>query len=733
MEQNSSKPTGGNNNTPLIGRIRQYGVLMMVLIVVAVFGFLFMDVSSVGRGFGGQGNILGSVAGVDITRDELNAYVSNYERMGAKNDEQTRAFAWKELVSDKIFQIQAKKIGISISEKEMEDMFVGENISPVVMEALGGQADRTMLEQQRSNYIQIQQKPAKELNENERDYLATWKTIEKRAVVERMSSKYLNMIAKSNYAPGWMTNAEYVRNSRIFDFNYVRVMYSDVPNNEVQVSDQEMKDYIKANSKKYQREANVSIDYVVFDVYPTREDSTTYEMKMIQAAADFKVATNDTSFVTNLRGRIEFKYFKKADLTDPEPVKDSLFRMKKGDVFGPYIDSEGSYKVVKIVDSKEMPDSVKCRHIFRAANRRDMADLQKNYMMLDSIKNLLKTKKANFDSLALQNSMDGTSREKGGDIGWRKKGDAYGQNFEDFIFHVGKKDSFEIIQTNEGLHLILVTDIKYGKEKGLRLASVSEPIIPSTQTEDLVEAKANEFMASNRKIEDIQKAVKENPSLKKLSVSGMQINDFRLNEQVTGTVATEIIRWGHKEAKVGEVAGQVYPLSDPNGNYVSQVLVPVLVSKSKKGLATIEDLTVKQEVETAVRNKKKAELIAKKLEGASTLDAVIAKYSGAKIENANMVSYSSPFVPGIGVEPKVLGAADALTVNKVSTPIAGAQAVYIIQVTNKTEGPPMSNVPVARKSVSDRMLPSDSNQMRDIFSEALKDKLKVKDNRADLY
>ena len=213
----------------------------------------------------------------------------------------------------------------------------------------------------------------------------------------------------------------------------------------------------------------------------------------------------------------------------------------------------------------------------------------------------------------------------------------------------------------------------------------------------------------------------------------MQINDFRLNEQVTGTVATEIIRWGHKEAKVGEVAGQVYPLSDPNGNYVSQVLVPVLVSKSKKGLATIEDLTVKQEVETAVRNKKKAELIAKKLEGASTLDAVIAKYSGAKIENANMVSYSSPFVPGIGVEPKVLGAADALTVNKVSTPIAGAQAVYIIQVTNKTEGPPMSNVPVARKSVSDRMLPSDSNQMRDIFSEALKDKLKVKDNRADLY
>jgi peptidyl-prolyl cis-trans isomerase D len=716
----------------LLGKIRSYGVLMMVLIIVAVFGFLFMDVSSVGRGFGGPSRVLGSIGGSNISRDELESYVNMYEQMGAKNDEQTRDFAWKEVVKDVIFKIQSNKLGIKISDKELEDMFSGENISPVVMEMMGGQADRAALEQQRSSYIQVKEKAASELNQNERDYLETWKNIEKRAVSERITSKYLNLIAKSNYAPSWMTNAEFTRNNRTYDFNYVRILYSDLPNNEVKVSDADLTAYIKENSKKYQREANVSLEYVLFDVLPTSKDSSKYLERMTKVASDFAVAENDTTFVTNNRGKLDFKYLTKSDMTEPESIKDSLFSRSKGAVVGPYIDNEGNYKVVKIVDTKLLPDSVKCRHIFRAANSRDMSALQQSYGLLDSLKKLVVDKKISFDSLVAQNTMDMESAARGGDIGWRKKGDVFGENFVDFIYHVGKKDSFEIIQTTQGLHLIQITDSRIGKDKGLKLASVLEPIIPSTETEDIVEAKANEFMANNRKLADLQKSAKKS-TLKTMTATGLQINDFRINEQISGTVATEIIRWAHKEAKKTEVAGQVYPVSDPSGNFVSQIIIPALVSKSAKGLATIEDIGIKQEVETIVRNKKKAELISAKLKGVNSLDAVVQKYSSAKVETANAVAYSSPFVPGIGIEPKVIGAAEALQVNKVSEPIAGNQAVYVIQLVNKIEGPAMDNISIARKSISDRMLPPQTTQLRDVISEALKDVLKLKDNRADSY
>jgi peptidyl-prolyl cis-trans isomerase D len=233
----------------LLGRIRQYGVLMMVLIVIAVFGFLFMDVSSVGRGFGGPSNVLGSVNGIDITRTDLESYVNDYKGMGAKDDEQTRAFAWSEIVKDMTFKSLSNKLGMIISDKEMTDMFVGDNLSPIVVNAFGGQADRAMIEQNRNQYLQIARKSFSQMNQNERVLVESWKNLEKKAAMERVSSKYISMLSNSNYTPTWMANAEYTRNSRNYDFNYVRVLYSDVPNTEVKVSDDDMKAYIKENAK----------------------------------------------------------------------------------------------------------------------------------------------------------------------------------------------------------------------------------------------------------------------------------------------------------------------------------------------------------------------------------------------------------------------------------------------------------------------------------------------------
>lgn len=716
----------------LLGRIRQYGVLMMVLIVIAVFGFLFMDVSSVGRGFGGPSNVLGSVNGIDITRTDLESYVNDYKGMGAKDDEQTRAFAWSEIVKDMTFKSLSNKLGMIISDKEMTDMFVGDNLSPIVVNAFGGQADRAMIEQNRNQYLQIARKSFSQMNQNERVLVESWKNLEKKAAMERVSSKYISMLSNSNYTPTWMANAEYTRNSRNYDFNYVRVLYSDVPNTEVKVSDDDMKAYIKENAKKYQTEANVSLEYVFFDIVPTVEDSASYLDKMTKIADEFKSTQNDTIFTANNRGKFDSKFTTKADFMDADTHKVSLFKGQKGDVYGPYIDNSGNFKVVKILDTKTMPDSVKCRQIFRPANPRDINSLNQQKIILDSFVVLLKSKKANFDSLAAQNSMDMSSNTKGGNIGWRKKGDPYGPAFEDSLFNTLKKDSFSIIQSNEGYHLVQITEFKFGNEKGIKLATILEPIIPTTKTEDQVEAKATEFMAKYRTLSSIQDAIKKDPSIKKLTAYGLDINDFRFND-IDGSVAIEIIKWAHKEAKVGEVSGQVYPVNDPNDNYISKVIVPALVSKSAKGLASIEDPRIKQEVETAVRNKKKADLISKKLEGTTSLDAVSSKYSSAKVETANSVSYSSPEVPGMGLEPKVLGTVDAIPANKVSAPIVGNQGVYLVQVSAKREGPAMTNIEMVRRSVSEKMLYGDPGQIRSALSEALKEKLKFKDKRAQSY
>ena len=727
----------------LLGKIRgQFGWVMMGLVVLGVGGFLFMDVSSIGKGgMGSQLRVVGSVEGNEITRDEFDAYINDYAESGMSSEE-IRGYAWKEILANKIFRIQAQKIGAQISDKELDDLFIGENISPIIamqFQQSGSQVDRAAIEQQRNSYNLLSQRNRTELNEQERDFLMNWGLLEKKIIAERTASKYLDMVRKGVYAPNWMMNKEFARSNRAYDINYVRVLYSDIPNSEVQVSDAELNDYIKANAKSYERDANVSIEYLMFDVVPTAKDTLIYEEKMKTVATEWKplAGAEDTSFVESRGGKLDFKYYTKEDWTDPDFVKDSLFGMSIGSVYGPYLDGTGNFKVVKLMGSKTLPDSVRCRHIFKRANARDFNNLQQNAMLLDSLKKLIQAGTASFDSLAMQHNEDAT-RDKGGNLGWRKKGDPYGENFENVIFHVGEKDSLFFFQTREGLHLLEIQEYSSkSNTKGYRIASIVEPIYPTTETEGQVQAKANQFMVENRTLEAFQNAAKENQKLRRATKAGLGINDYEISAQIKGAVAAEIIKWAHNDAKVGEVAGNIYPLNDPNDNYIAYYIVPAVVSKSAKGLATIADANVKTEVEQIVRNKKKAELVAQKLSGTNSLEAVSQKFSGARVESATM-QYAAPYIPEIqAVEPKIAGMADRLETGKVSEPIEGNQGVYVIQVVNKKDGPAMSTEPNLlknqRRGIINRMVAPDPSVFKDQLIDALEEKMTVKDNRSKIY
>jgi peptidyl-prolyl cis-trans isomerase D len=727
----------------LLGKIRnQFGWVMMGLVILGVGGFLFMDVSSIGQGgMGGQQRIVAKINGEEVLREDFEQYIENYNGARASS-EQIRSQAWEDMLSDVIFRQQAQRLGLTITEQEMSDLFTGDDMS---MSALvrqqfmnpgTNQVDRTAIEQRRTQYIQIDEKDPSEINQQEFEFYQAWKALEKSVASDRLASKYMGMIEKSMYAPGWMTNVEYNRNNQSFDFSFVSVLYADVPNTEVKVSDEEMTAYIKGHPKKYEREANVSIDYVVMEVSPTQEDTINYRKEMDSLAVLFKAAKNDTTFVQNQRGTMDPTFFTK-DTWQDEMIEDTLFSVEKGTVVGPYMDNTGNFKVLKVLETKNVPDSVKVRHIFKRANQRDFASVQAAAVELDSLRKMLVAGEADFDSLALKHSTDGT-RTKGGDLGYRGRGDAFGPRFESYIFDVGEKDSFAIVPSNEGIHLVQITGYKFPAEtnKGVRIATLTKAIVPSDETADMMENKANEIMAANRSLEELRTAAKE-ANLRINNAASLEIHDFALGQDVSGGIAAEIIKWGHQEATAGEVSGRVFPITTGEENYVSKILIPALVSKADKGLATIEDAAVKQEVERILRNEKKAEIVRKNLEGVNTLEGVTAKYSNAQVKTASGVRYDAPFIQEIGgSEPKLLAAADKLEAGKVSAPIAGNLGVYMIQLQKKTTPPNMPDVKIARRSVMSKMIPRtpmNPNGYRSLVRDAIKDKMKIKDNRAQIY
>ena len=73
------------------------------------------------------------------------------------------------------------------------------------------------------------------------------------------------------------------------------------------------------------------------------------------------------------------------------------------------------------------------------------------------------------------------------------------------------------------------------------------------------------------------------------------------------------------------------------------------------------------------------------MEGKTDLDA-IASELGTTVRNAANINFTSSQIPGVGMEPKVVGTATNLVTEKISNPVAGNNGVYIIKVISVTEG-----------------------------------------------
>ena len=106
----------------------------------------------------------------------------------------------------------------------------------------------------------------------------------------------------------------------------------------------------------------------------------------------------------------------------------------------------------------------------------------------------------------------------------------------------------------------------------------------------------------------------------------------------------------------------------------------------------------------------------------------LAGKKGLPVENAN-VTFASPAIPSVGLEPKVVGSAWALTPGQLSQPIAGNNGVFVVSVDkNVSAGEP--NLAEVRQN---EIRSIDSRVDNGSVYNALKDKSEVVDNRSKFY
>jgi peptidyl-prolyl cis-trans isomerase D len=396
------------------------------------------------------------------------------------------------------------------------------------------------------------------------------------------------------------------------------------------------------------------------------------------------------------------------------PFKDSIMALPKGSLFGPYQDSY-NYVIAKMIDEKSMPDSVRARHILVATidpqtGQPVLEDsVAKN--RIDSIKNLI-DHGARFDSTAAKLSDDG-SKLKGGDLGYFAQGKMV-KEFSDFCFN-GKTGDKKIIKTQFGYHYIEITDQK-GFEPAYKIAYLAKKIEASSETDQNASGLATQFAGESRN----RKAFDENAQ--KQNLTGIVVPDILPTDYDIKGLGTsrQLVRWVY-DAALGDV-------SEPF-NVGDKYVVAAVTEVNEEG--TMTPAKARGTVEPILRNQKKAEFIIKKIGNASTLEAVAAA-AAEQVRRADSISFSTPYIPNVGQEGKVVGLSfDKQLLGKAASPlVAGNGGVFIIKV-DKVSAKPNFSADVSQAQRAQEQMQASIFQ-RQAIDELRKDAT-IKDNRGKYY
>ncbi len=702
----------------IIGTIRKNGWILIVMMVLALGGFILMDVVSNSQRYSaGDVNSLGKINDTEVKRDEFEQYEQLIYTNARNNTFQVRAQIWDYFLEKALVEQEAKEIGIGVGKKELLDLQFGDNISPVIAERFrdgNGQIDRATLMNIKQNI-----EGGTFTDPTNRAY---WAVQEKEIVKERLQDKIMKMISKGVYTPQWEAEAAFKDNNTRFNATYVRIPFSKVKDEEAPVTDADYKAFLADNPGLYDQEDETrTIGFVAIEVIPTSEDSAAARNGINALVDGLRAAENDSAYVVANGGTFDGSYQPKSAL--PAGIADTLLRMPVKSVVGPYLNGN-VWTVAKIMDRKIVADSVQARHILR------QGATPASEKTIDSLMALLNSKQARFDSLAVRNSQDPGSGSKGGDLGWFAPGQMVPE-FNNVCFYEAEIGKYYKVKTQFGWHLIEVTNRKFIKnEASVKAAYLTKAVEPGNDTQRAAKDRALKIAQQAKNLDDLSSiAGKENLPVQ--YAPELKANDFNIGPLGAGDASREIVRWTFDEkTDEGAISKDIFTYRDPAGGYFdSRYVVVGLKSIAPAGEATVATLKANPRADAEVKNRKKGEAIVGKIKNANDMNAVAAQF-GLKVDTLTNVSMLQTFVPNGGSEPKIIGHAFALGKGKVSKPLIGVSGVYVISpITDKTQPPLPPDLTMFRRQVASTA----NSAIRMSLMNTMKKKAEVKDNRSRFF
>ena len=671
----------------VLGEIRKKTWLIFVVIGIAMLAFvagdLFGENSRIKQLFTGDPSVVGTVNGEPIGIAEYqsayDATQNMFENQGQPaTPNQIAQQTWNSLISQKVLKQHAEKLGLRVSDEEFWN-YAAQNF---------GMSSGTEAQQQIAQ-LEAKASTDQQANEQYRGWLQTAEQIK----LQLLSQKYFGYVMAGTVVTNKEADIQQAYNISNANIQYAFVDYTTLAKKlNVKVTDEEISAYEAKYPKLFKAEGLVKLSYTYFPSGASAADntvalaninkylSTQINHDEVNNVTDtiqaFGSAKNDSAYVTqNSEKPFIPNYFTKAELEQAQLGPEATAFLKSaavGQIGGPF-KIGNTYQLYKFSKSKEVKDSVKSSHILiaftgSAAGNGVKRTKEEAKKLAEQVLAEVKANPASFGEVAATKSDDKSSAVQKGSIGWVGKNNQLDQTYNGFIFSkpVG---TIDLVESQFGFHIIKVDEAK--NKTAFQVANIVKTIAPSKATTEKAFTNARTYVQAVEKksLKEFQ-AIAKKGNYQNNTTEGIE-RYAAIGQDIPNDQDADILKWAFDK---NTDAGASNLFTSTTGDYI----VVHLVEKFDKGLA--HPSVVRKYVEPVLMHEKVAKLVDEQVANGG-LNAFASKF-GAKKGNAT-VNFSNSNINGVGLEPKVVGAAFGVKPNQSSKAIAGNTGVFYIIPSNQ--------------------------------------------------
>ncbi len=268
----------------IIGRIRKHSALLVILIGVALGGFVLQDLFRKSGG-GRKTQLFAKIAGEKISKidfdkkveDQVAAYKqqAKKENLTSAENFQIMTSTWDQMLKDQIMQKEYEELGLaidhekatkaSISPEELYDLMMGkrEHLHPFIIQNFAdpntGAVDVQKIQSIVQNFDNMKDEEKQQ-----------WKRLEQGIKDDRINTKYNSLITHGYYMPKVFLQRASDESSKVAKLLSIGVKYQTISDSIIKVSDDDFKKFYDEHKNEYKQENARDLDYVIFEVLPSK-------------------------------------------------------------------------------------------------------------------------------------------------------------------------------------------------------------------------------------------------------------------------------------------------------------------------------------------------------------------------------------------------------------------------------------------------------------------------------